>query len=75
MGHGPPAQDLSLEMSCGQAAGQPVNLRIPAQCPLPLATGRPVLGMEPVGRLAVVNAQFDTGIPPTADQYEVVIGD
>ena len=25
------------------------------------------------GRLAVVNAKFDTGIPPTADQYEVVL--
>ncbi|MEJ3747529.1 hypothetical protein WEI85_30100 [Actinomycetes bacterium KLBMP 9797] len=25
------------------------------------------------GRLAVVNAKFDTGIPPTADRYEVVI--
>jgi hypothetical protein len=25
------------------------------------------------GRLAVVNAKFDTGIPPTADQYEVVV--
>jgi len=24
-------------------------------------------------RLAVVNAKFDTGLPPTADQYEVVI--
>ena len=24
-------------------------------------------------RLAVVNAKFDTGIPPTADQYEVVL--
>ena len=24
-------------------------------------------------RLAVVNAKFDTGFPPTADQYEVVI--
>jgi sugar lactone lactonase YvrE len=24
-------------------------------------------------RIAVVNAKFDTGIPPTADQYEVVI--
>src|SRR5919108_72493 len=24
-------------------------------------------------RLAVVNAKFDTGIPPTADQYEVVV--
>jgi hypothetical protein len=23
--------------------------------------------------LAVVNAKFDTGIPPTADQYEVVL--
>ena len=23
--------------------------------------------------LAVVNAKFDTGIPPTADQYEVVV--
>ncbi|MGY1640476.1 hypothetical protein ACI782_05005 [Geodermatophilus sp. SYSU D00703] len=26
-------------------------------------------------RLAVVNAKFDTGIPPTADQYEVVLVD
>ena len=24
-------------------------------------------------RLAVVNAKFDTGFPPTADQYEVVL--
>ncbi|MCA1701738.1 MAG: hypothetical protein LC808_00080, partial [Actinobacteria bacterium] len=24
-------------------------------------------------RLAVVNAKFDTGFPPTADQYEVII--
>jgi len=24
-------------------------------------------------RLAVVNAKFDTGIPPTADQYEVIL--
>ena len=24
-------------------------------------------------RLAVVNAKFDTGLPPTADQYEVVV--
>jgi sugar lactone lactonase YvrE len=27
------------------------------------------------GRLAVVNAKFDTGFPPEADQYEVVIVD
>jgi len=27
------------------------------------------------GRLAVVNAKFDTGFPPTADQYEVVLVD
>jgi sugar lactone lactonase YvrE len=26
-------------------------------------------------RLAVVNAKFDTGIPPTADRYEVVLVD
>jgi hypothetical protein len=26
-------------------------------------------------RLAVVNAKFDTGIPPTARQYEVVLVD
>ena len=25
------------------------------------------------GRLAVVNAKFDTGFPPTAEQYEVVV--
>ena len=24
-------------------------------------------------RLAAVNAKFDTGFPPTADQYEVVV--
>jgi sugar lactone lactonase YvrE len=27
------------------------------------------------GRLAVVNAKFDTGLPPTADEYEVVVVD
>lgn len=27
------------------------------------------------GRLAVVNAKFDTGVPPTADTYEVVLVD
>jgi hypothetical protein len=27
------------------------------------------------GRLAVVNGKFDTGLPPTADQYEVVLVD
>ncbi|MGY1779243.1 hypothetical protein [Geodermatophilus sp. SYSU D01036] len=27
------------------------------------------------GRLAVVNTHFDTGLPPTADQYEVVLVD
>ena len=26
-------------------------------------------------RLAIVNAKFDTGLPPTADQYEVVVVD
>ena len=26
-------------------------------------------------RLAAVNAKFDTGFPPTADQYEVVVVD
>ncbi len=26
-------------------------------------------------RLAVVNAKFDTGLPPTADRYEVVLVD
>jgi hypothetical protein len=26
-------------------------------------------------RLAVVNAKFNTGFPPTADQYEVVLVD
>ena len=30
----------------------------------------------PLGsRLAVVNAKFDTGIPPSADQYEVILVD
>ena len=27
------------------------------------------------GRLAVVNTKFDTGLPPTATQYEVVVVD
>jgi hypothetical protein len=27
------------------------------------------------GDLAVVNAKFDTGIPPTADRFEVVLVD
>lgn len=27
------------------------------------------------GRLAVANAKFDTGLPPTADQYEVIVVD
>ncbi|NEE01891.1 hypothetical protein [Phytoactinopolyspora halotolerans] len=27
------------------------------------------------GRLALVNAKFDTGIPPTADRYEVILVD
>ena len=27
------------------------------------------------GRLAVVNAKFDTGFPPTADEYEVIVVD
>ena len=67
--------NLSLRTSCAQAAGQPVDPRIPVQRRLPLVTGRPALGIEPVGQLAVVNAQFDTGIPPTTDQYEVVFGD
>ena len=75
LGHGPPPQDLSLGTGCAQASGQPVNLRIPVQRRLPLATGRPTLGIEPVGQLAVVDAKFDTGIPPTADQYEAVVGD
>jgi hypothetical protein len=52
-----------------------VDLRIPVQRRLPLATGRPALGIESVGQLAVVNAKFHTGIPPTTDQYEVVVDD
>jgi hypothetical protein len=39
----------------------------PARCSRP----RPP---RPLGSLlAVVNAKFDTGIPPTADQYEIVL--
>ncbi len=33
----------------------------------------PTTAIHHRGRLAVVNAKFDTGIPPTADQYEVVL--
>jgi sugar lactone lactonase YvrE len=35
----------------------------------------PATGALHGSRLAVVNAKFDTGFPPTADQYEVVIVD
>ncbi|MGY1670267.1 hypothetical protein [Geodermatophilus sp. SYSU D00710] len=35
----------------------------------------PATAIRHDGRLAVVNAKFDTGIPPTADQYEVVLVD
>jgi len=35
----------------------------------------PTTAIHHRGRLAVVNAKFDTGIPPTADQYEVVLVD
>jgi sugar lactone lactonase YvrE len=33
----------------------------------------PTTAIRYEGRLAVVNAKFDTGIPPTAEQYEVVL--
>ncbi|SFU05946.1 hypothetical protein SAMN05660657_05223 [Geodermatophilus amargosae] len=35
----------------------------------------PTTAIRHDGELAVVNAKFDTGIPPTADQYEVVVVD
>jgi hypothetical protein len=35
----------------------------------------PTTAIRHDGQLAVVNAKFDTGIPPTADQYEVVLVD
>lgn len=35
----------------------------------------PTTAIRHDGRLAVVNAKFDTGIPPTAEQYEVVLVD
>ena len=35
----------------------------------------PATAIRHDGRLAVVNAKFDTGIPPTAEQYEVVLVD
>ncbi|MGY1638447.1 SMP-30/gluconolactonase/LRE family protein [Geodermatophilus sp. SYSU D00742] len=35
----------------------------------------PATAIRYEGELAVVNAKFDTGIPPTADQYEVVLVD
>lgn len=35
----------------------------------------PATGALHGSRLAVVNAKFDTGFPPTADQYEVVLVD
>ncbi|MGY1689356.1 SMP-30/gluconolactonase/LRE family protein [Geodermatophilus sp. SYSU D01105] len=35
----------------------------------------PATAIRSDGVLAVVNAKFDTGIPPTADQYEVVLVD
>ncbi|MEX5717757.1 hypothetical protein [Geodermatophilus maliterrae] len=35
----------------------------------------PTTAIRHDGQLAVVNAKFDTGLPPTADQYEVVLVD
>jgi hypothetical protein len=35
----------------------------------------PTTAIRHDGRLAVVNAKFDTGLPPTAEQYEVVLVD
>lgn len=35
----------------------------------------PTTAIHHDGRLAVVNAKFDTGFPPTAEQYEVVLVD
>jgi len=35
----------------------------------------PTTAIRHDGQLAVVNGKFDTGIPPTADQYEVVVVD
>ena len=35
----------------------------------------PATAIRHDSRLAVVNAKFDTGIPPTAEQYEVVLVD
>ena len=35
----------------------------------------PATAIRHDGRLAVVNAKFDTGIPPTAEQYEIVLVD
>jgi hypothetical protein len=69
------SQDLSLGTGCAQAPGQPVDLRIPVQRGLTPCHRAPCARIEPVGQLAVVNAKFDTGIPPTADQYEVVVDD
>jgi hypothetical protein len=39
------------------------------------AFGTPTTAIRFDGHLAVVNAHFDTGLPPTADQYEVVLVD
>jgi hypothetical protein len=35
----------------------------------------PATAVRHGGELAVVNAKFDTGVPPTADTFEVVIVD
>jgi sugar lactone lactonase YvrE len=58
-----------LELNEDRTAGSVVEVITDA------AFGIPTTAIRFDGHLAVVNAHFDTGLPPTADQYEVVLVD
>ena len=58
-----------LELNEDRTAGSVVEVITDA------AFGTPTTAIRFDGHLAVVNAHFETGLPPTADQYEVVLVD
>jgi sugar lactone lactonase YvrE len=62
-------QVTELELNEDRTAGSVVEVIKDA------AFGTPTTAIRFDGHLAVVNAHFETGLPPTADQYEVVLVD
>ena len=62
-------QVTELELNEDRTAGSAVEVIKDA------AFSTPTTAIRFDGHLAVVNANFETGLPPTADQYEVVLVD